>query len=277
MTTATAKKAKKKTATGARDFYLKKARPLVVFGRPRAGTRFITNILNSFPEVTMQGEIPDPVMDAVADFIERVDDYYRARASKKRDAGARQFELWRDKKEALIYSFWAGTSQASRAQPGSNCRYFGYKRPEHEQYFSFYETHFGADRARYVFCVRNFVDNYLSIKSRWPTRKIEDVADRYVDSIHRYNDAVAAAPGRVLLFNLDDHVRYGFEYTRSAVLDPLGLKPSSKHYERLAQQGPTNTTEGDHGRKRRTELTPRERQVIEARPELRELFRALCA
>lgn len=277
MTTEKAKTAKKGAATGARDFYLKKTQPLVVFGRPRAGTRFITNILNSFPEVTLQGEIPDPVMDAVTEFIERVENYYRVRASKKGDPGARQLELWQDKKKALIYSFWAGTSQAARAQPAANCRYFGYKRPEHEKYFEFYERHFGTDHARYVFCVRNFVDNYLSIKSRWPARKIEDVADRYVDSIRLYHYAAAAAPGRVLLFNLDDHVRHGFEYTRSAILEPLGLQASPDHYERLAHHGPTNTTAGDHGRKRRTELTPRERQVVEARPELRELYSALCA
>ena len=247
-----------------------------MFGRTRGGTRFITNLLNSFPAVTLQGEIPDPVMDALGEFIDRVEHYYRDRADRRGEAGLKQFALWNDKKKALIFSFWAGTSQASRAQPGANCTYFGYKRPEHEKYFEFYEHHFPEGEARYVFCVRNFVDNYLSIKSRWPARKIEAVAEHYIESIRQYQKAVEVAADRIVLFNLDDHIKYGLDYTQSSVLKPLGLQPAQTHRDKLMAKGPTNTTEGDHGRKRRTELNPRERAFVASRPELDDLFQALC-
>ncbi len=265
-----------KSAAQQQDFFLKKARPLVVFGRPRAGTRFVTNLLNSFPQVTLQGEIPDPVMGALVDFIGRVEHYYRDRADHRGEVGEKQFALWSDKKKALIFSFWAGASQAGRAQPTNGCRYFGYKRPDHEKYFDFYERHFAKDEAMYVFCIRNFVDNYLSIKSRWPARKIETVASQYLESIRRYHQAVSAAPGRVSLFNLDDHIAHGFDYTQAAVLEPLALRPSEAHRKKLTAQGPINTTEGDHGRKRRTELNRREQAFVESRPELDEMYKALC-
>lgn len=258
------------------DFYLKKASPLIVFGRPRAGTRFITNVLNGFPEVTLQGEIPDPVMDAMEAFIERVEQYYRERSENKGEVAERQFRLWRDKKAALMYGFWAGVSQAGRAQPGKNCKYFGYKRPEHEKYFGFYERHFDQTKACYVFCVRNFVDNYLSIKSRWPVRKIAQVAEQYLASVDRYWEAFESARGRVLLFNLDDHIQHGFEYTETAIIEPLGLEPSEQLRNKLTGMAATNTTQGDHGRARRTSLNAREQAFVDSRPELTDRFRELC-
>jgi len=258
------------------DFYLKQVSPLIIFGRPRAGTRFITNVLSSFPEVTLQGEIPDPVMDAMEAFIERVEKYYRERSEKKKDVGERQFGLWKDKKAALMYAFWAGVSQAGRAQPGNNCRYFGYKRPEHEKYFEFYERHFKQQKPTYIFCVRNFVDNYLSIKSRWPARKIAQVAAQYLSSVERYWKAVESAEGRVLLFNLDDHIRHGFEYTETAIIKPLKLEPSDQLRSKLAGMGATNRTQEDHGRTRRTSLNAREQAFVDSRPELADRFRELC-
>lgn len=258
------------------DFYLKKARPLIIFGRPRAGTRFLTEMLNSFPEVTLQGEIPDPVMEALGQFIEQVEGYYRERALSRDEVAERQFALWRDKKVAMIYALWAGASQASRINPAQSCRYFGYKRPEHEKYFEFYERHFDQPEACYVFCVRNFVDNYLSINSRWPSRTIKEVAKQYLEAIDRYRSAVESAGERVLLFNLDDHIEHGFDYTEAAVLEPLKLEASDALRRKLADMGAINTTEGDNDRPRRKSLNSRERAFVDSRPELTDRFRELC-
>lgn len=258
------------------DFYLKKASPLIVCGRPRAGTRFITNVLNSFPEVTLQGEIPDPVMRSLEMFIEDVDGYYRKRFETKPDVGEKQYGLWKDKKKAVFFSFWAGVSQAGRAQPGSACRFYGYKRPEHERFFDFYERHLVNDPPVYVYCVRNFVDNYLSIKSRWPARKIERVADAYLTSIKWFLEQRKKHPARILLFNLDDHIKHGFHYTESSVLQPLGLKVSAKQRSEFEKLGAVNRTEEDLGRKRRTELNLREAAYVESRPDLAARFGCVC-
>lgn len=258
------------------NIYPETATPLIVFGRQRAGTRFITDMLNSFEEVALQGEIPTPVMQSIEKFIIEADSYYRQAAAQGGIRRKRRYELWVRKKPDLIFAMWANASQSRRIAPGADCRYYGYKRPNNEFYFDFYEEHLTGLNARYVYCVRNFKDNYLSIKSRWPARAIEDVAGNYLASIAQYHSIKAKASERVFLFNLDDHIRLGFGYVENNIIAPLGLQLDDRMRAELSTMGARNQTEKVTKKARRLELNEEETAYILSRPELDIEFRKLC-
>lgn len=258
------------------NIYPETATPLIVFGRQRAGTRFITDMLNSFDEVALQGEIPAPVMRSIEKFIVEADRYYRQAAAQGGIRRKRGYELWIRKKPDLIFAMWANASQSLRIAPGADCRYYGYKRPNNEFYFDFYEEHLADRKPRYVYCVRNFEDNYLSISSRWPDRTIEDVADDYLASIAQYHSIKAKASERVFLFNLDEHIRLGFGYVENNIIAPLGLQLDDRMRAELSTMGARNQTEKVTKKARRLELNEEETAYILSRPELDIEFRKLC-
>lgn len=247
---------------------LDNAIPLIVCGRQRAGTRFITNALNSFDAVCLQGEIPNPVMNSAVHFIAQCDAFY-TRAAKSGAAGSRQLRLWKRKRVRLMFEIWAGTSQIAREPISEACRYYGYKRPNNERLFEIYENIFTVNKPIYVYCIRNFRDNFLSIVSRWPERTIDQVAEDYLSSLDQLEVMKAAAPDRVLVFDLDEHIRSGWPYVEAAILDPLGLEyHSDAHRDQLAGAGPVNSAEAITKRAKRDRLTEDEQGYLDAHPEL---------
>lgn len=253
--------------------YPDNAVPLIVVGRPRAGTRFLVGALNKFPEITIQGELPNPVMDQVEGFIDGVDAYYE-RAALRRESSEQALQYWREKKTELIFSIWANAGQSKIVKPHKECRYFGYKRPNNEFRFSFYEKHFHDRKPVYIYCCRNFTDNYLSISSRWPDRKIRRVADEYVASIRQYWHMKQAAPDRVFAFLLDEYTAKGIDHMKGNVLDQLDIEQSARVLKAIAQMTPKNTTEG-LGVERRRVLTKSEQRYIKRRSDLRAEFEKL--
>lgn len=257
--------------------YPKNIKPLIILGRQRAGTRFLTHILNSFDEVAIQGELPNPVMRSAEQMIRAVDTFYAETAKAGDKRRQREYERWLKKKEDLIFSIWENASQSSRVKFNKNTRYFGYKRPNNESYFDFYERSFTFRPPIYVYCTRNFIDNYLSIVSRWPERSIERVGSEYLESTAQYHKMTSGARGRVLLFNLDDHVKLGLAYIEENIITPLGLKIMEDHRSRLEQAGARNRTEEDLNIPRRRQLTRAEQAFVCAHPELEMEFKRLCS
>jgi hypothetical protein len=255
--------------------YPKRFKPLIIVGRQRAGTRFLTNLLNSFDEVSIQGEIPTHVMNLVVRFVRETDTYY-AMAAERGIRHARAYNIWLKKKEELLFSIWEFASQVRSVPTSPKTCYFGYKRPNNERYFDFYEEAFAFRPPVYVYCVRNFPDNFLSVVSRWPERRIKDIAKEYMDSIAQYHRMKGAASDRVLLFNLDNHVKYGIDHVETSVIHPLGLKLTVAHREKLERMKARNRTEGDLKIHRRTELTAKEQKFLDRHPELDIAFRRLC-
>jgi hypothetical protein len=257
--------------------YPRNVKPLIILGRQRAGTRFLTEVLNSFDEVAIQGEIPNPVMRSAKRLIQDIDRFYAEMAKGGDVKGRREYKGWLRKKEDLVLSIWEHAGQSRRVKYHAKTKYFGYKRPNNESYFTFYERTFKYRPATYVYCTRNFIDNYLSIASRWPERDIERVSSEYMQSTMQYHKMTERAPGRVLLFNLDDHVRRGPAYIEENILMPLGLKLTKDHKQELERMSATNRTEEDLNIPRRRELTKAEQDFIRAHPELESEFRKLCA
>ena len=250
-------------------------KPLIIVGRQRAGTRFLTSLLNSFDEVTIQGEVPTHVVERVVHFIQDIDSYY-VKAATRGNRHRGYYENWRRKKEDLLFSIWAFASQSPAVEIGPKSRYFGYKRPNNEMYFEFYEEAFTFRRPIYVYCIRNFVDNFLSVVSRWPDRRIEDVAGAYLESVMQYHKMKETAIDRVLLFNLDNHKRYGIDHVETNIIRPLGLELTNDHRKKIMRMKGKNRTEEDLKIPRRKELSTSEQRYIGRHPELEIVFQELC-
>ena len=255
--------------------YPKKFKPLIIVGRQRAGTRFLTNLLNSFDEVTIQGEVPTHVMEKVVHFIREIDSYY-VKTADRSTRRLRYYENWRRKKEDLVFAIWEFANQSPAVKSSAKTRYFGYKRPNNEMYFEFYEESFAFRPPVYVYCIRNFIDNFLSVASRWPERKIEDVAGDYMDSVTQYHKMKQAAPDRVLLFNLDNHVTIGIDHVEKNVILPLGLELTNDHRKKIKRMRGSNRTEEDLNIPRRKELSRNEQKFVDQHPELELAYRELC-
>ena len=255
--------------------YPQKATPLIIVGRQRSGTRFLTDVLNSFEGVAIQGELPNPVMLSAVQMIGDIEAYYAKMAATGDPRDRRHYRTWKKKSEDLIFSIWENASQTARVKFDADVKYFGYKRPNNEFYFDFYEASFRFRSPVYVYCTRRFADNYLSIGSRWPERSIEQVASEYLESTAQYRHMSAGAPGRVLLFVLDDYVRHGFQYIADCIIDPLGLRLTQSHRRRIEQMRAKNRTEEDLKLVRRRNLTAEEQHFIRTHPELDEEFEKL--
>lgn len=255
--------------------YPRKATPLIIVGRQRSGTRFLTDILNSFADVAIQAELPNPVMRAAEQMIRSVDAFYSENAATGPARHQVQLEGWLKKREYLIFSIWENASQGSRVRFNSKTRYIGYKRPNNESYFDFYEASFRFRPPFYIYCTRNFVDNYLSIVSRWPERTIEQVAADYLESTAQYHRMTVRAPERTLLFNLDDYISQGLQYIEDRILAPLGLPLGKEHRRKLNKVSARNRTAEDLKLPRRKGLTTEEQDFIHAHPQVEREFEKL--
>ena len=118
-------------------YYPDKAVPLIIVGRQRAGTRYLTDALNALPQVCLQSELPNPVMRSVARMMTQIENYYRRSAATGGARRDREYGRWRNRREELLFAIWKNAGQSSGQEPDPNCRYFGYKRPNNEFYFTY--------------------------------------------------------------------------------------------------------------------------------------------
>jgi hypothetical protein len=306
--------------------YINDAKPLIIVGRQRAGTRHITKILNSFSEVIVQGEIPNQLMSYIQELIKVTNQSFEGVEDGDNSIESHQAIISGVKEinRAIIFSFWANCAKQERKEPWllykhlgikdilglvfrkkvnkpynqnrdgnenilsgiieikdikipvRNISYYGYKSPNNEQYFDFYEDIFSEMPPVYIYCIRNFKDNFLSVSTRWPERKIENVADQYLASIKQFHYMKKTAPERVLLFNLDRLITEGFDYVEQDIITKLNLK-LTRHLRKLCiSLPPSNSAELKLKIERRKELNKEELEYYQSHPELEDEFRKLC-
>jgi len=212
-----------------------KSIPLIIAGLPRSGTRFVTNVLNAVPGVTIQSEIPEPVITTIKNLIETCDAVYTPK--NKKNWG----ECWDATKRDFMYSVWANLTKSTRRKSAAETLFYGYKTPGHEFYFDFYNHFFYPIQPKYVCCVRSFVDHFLSVQARWPKRDIRMVSKSYIQSLNQIACMKKQKPDHVILFVLDDYKTRGFQYLRDQVFEPLCLQDVAAA-EKKASQGAVNTS-----------------------------------
>lgn len=176
--------------------YSDMARPLIVFGMGRSGTRMCANILNNSRDVELQGEIGGQVGSKMMAWLVSV------ATQKDPPEPGRMYRLARS-------AFRDSTP--SRPLVRERARWFGHKTPRHERHFDRYEAIFNdpALEPHYVYCLRNPFHVWRSYRIM-PWNKFKTVRaflDAWIRSVQTYERMVEDAPGRVHLFNLDDMVR----------------------------------------------------------------------
>jgi hypothetical protein len=253
---------------------LQRARPLMVVGRPRCGTRFVANALNRHPAILLLGEIPSLAMDNAVRFLSDTSDLF---ASEPRWFG------WERSRQHLLYAIWTSILKGTPRRIRGPVTWLGHKTPDHDRYWEFYRNFFGEICPKYVFCMRNFSDHYLSLismKSHWSMdsapgrRKIDRIAREYRASVARYADMKAALGDDVSLFILDDLHEGGIDYVRETVFERLGIEVDNPTLSRIDVSRRANSTEGA-GAVRRTELSADERVFLEQNQDLLDALDAL--
>jgi hypothetical protein len=162
--------------------------------------------------------------------------------------------------------------------------WFGHKTPRHDRYWEFYRDFLGDMGPKYVFCMRNFVDHYLSLISMKNYRsmdgaegrpRIDRIALEYRASVARYADMKAALGDSVSLFVLDDLRAGGIDYVRGTLFERLGIEVDDRTLSRIDVARRRNATEAQGSR--RKELTAEERAFMEGNPDLMDGLEALRA
>jgi hypothetical protein len=163
--------------------------------------------------------------------------------------------------------------------------WFGHKTPKHDEYWEFYRDFFPDVSPKYVFCMRNFVDHYLSLNSLKEhrstdrvdrARNIHLVAREYRAAVSRYADMKASLGDDVSLFILDDLGEGGIDYVRETLFERLGIEVDQATLSRIDVSRRANSTEGA-GASRRTDLSGDERAFLDKNQDLLEALDALRA
>jgi Sulfotransferase family len=246
---------------------LREARPLMVVGAPRCGTRFVANALNRSPMVRVQGEIPSEAMDNAVRFLSETTKYFTSRPH--------WAASWQYSRQALLYALWTSMIKGRPRTIPTAVTWFGHKTPRHEQYWQFYRDFFEI-RPKYVFCMRNFVDHYLSMKSLYPRDTTDSIVRHYRVSVARYAEMKAALGEDISLFVLDELAEGGVDYLRRTVFEALGIEVDDRTLSRIDLSRRANSTESA-GRLRRTELSADERNFLERNSDLLDALQALRA
>ena len=194
------------------------AKPLIVFGMGRSGTRMCANILNNSQAVELQGEIGGPAGTKMMAWLEAI---------RLQRGDADHERMYRLARSAFR------DSAASRPLERPEARWFGHKTPRHERHFRRYEVVFSdpACPAHYVYCLRNPFHVWRSYRAM-PWNKFKDVRaflEAWNRSVHMYENMLQVAPGRVLTFNLDEMIRAAdrMEWLRPNLLEPLGVSEAT--------------------------------------------------
>ena len=192
------------------------AKPLIVFGMGRSGTRMCANILNNSRDVELQGEIGGAVGSKMMAWLVSV------ATQKQAPEPGRMYGLARS-------AFRDSTPSRPMVRP--RARWFGHKTPRHERHFARYEAIFNdpAREPHYVYCLRNPFHVWRSYRIM-PWNKFKTVGaflEAWTKSVKTYERMIEEAPGRVHLFNLDDMVRAPdlLGWVEPNLLAPLGLSP----------------------------------------------------
>lgn len=195
-----------------------KPRPLIVCGMGRSGTRMCANILTNSRLVELQGELGGPAGTRLLAWLEA------ARTQRGEGAFEANYEQARQ-----AFRIGAAGKPAER----SDAVWFGHKTPRHERHFRRYEVIFDDpdNRATYVYCIRNPFDVWRSYQAM-PWNKfstVDEFLKAWLRSVSTYEMIAATAPGRILVFNLDEMVRAPewTEYLQPSLFDPLGLAEDS--------------------------------------------------
>lgn len=246
--------------------------PLLVAGMGRSGTTNALRVLNTHPQVMLNGEIALPLLDKFLDLLDATD-----RSFERKDA---MRDDWIARKAEYMYSSFGYLSKAGRGklEKRGRARFLGHKSPRLESLFDRYETHFASAGAapRYVYCARNAFDCWKSYHAM-PWNNYDGVnafLKDYAASYEMLDRMQASAPSRVVVMNLDALIaaRDPLAFYRKTLFEPLGLELPERQAQLIGKI---------HSAKERMSksrpLDAQDRKAIETYPGLRARHDAMFA
>lgn len=194
------------------------ARPLIVCGFGRSGTRMCANVLANSTAVELQGELPVEIAGATMDWL------LAAKSARPAPDADRDYLLARD-----------AFRNAAKARPVSRpaALWFGHKSPLFEREFEPTEAVFDdpARRPAWVYCLRHPQAVWRSHRVM-PWSGFRDVGaflKSWTRSVEQFEAMRRAAPDRVILFDLDAMIAAPDRdaWLTETLLAPLGLDPAT--------------------------------------------------
>lgn len=240
--------------------------PVIVCGPPRCGTRFVANALNTLPNVTIQGEIIPALFDRALQFLADADAAEMPMPQWNR--------MWRKRRAEMMFALWTNLQKYRVIELSDSVPYYGYKYPGHERLWQLYDDFFQEHPPIFVYCIRNFADHYRSCVTRWPERRIENVARAYRRSIDTFVAMRQAVGDRAHPFVLDQLEAGGQGYLgRFLMRLPFGATP-----DQVAKIDPAErANSAEVHRKARASLSDEDHRFIAQNPDLDQRFRMLVS
>jgi hypothetical protein len=216
--------------------------PLFIFGMGRSGTTNALHVLNSHPEVMLNGEISLSVMKQFFDLLDGVENSYANKDATREGWHARKADYLL---ESIGYLSKGGRGQLKKIP---RARFRGHKSPRHESLFDRYEAHFASVglAPRYFYCARNPFDCWQSYRATsWNGYEtVSAFLAHYMASFAQLEHMRRRAEGRVFLLDLDELIAAGepLEWYRTRIFAPLGLGMPENLTRRLARSGDEGET-----------------------------------
>lgn len=192
--------------------------PLLVGGFPRAGTRQTTDILNLHPKVQLQGEIPAKIVSSVAKLVNQVDVAHE---------GTQYDASYQKRRQEFIFDMLRHVCKSKPLAPAWDWGrpHLGFKKPYLESEKRSLEMLFGRmGRIRFVFCLRDVGENYLSMSSAFGT-EAEQHARRTVRALRYWHRLVNDSAYTVVPMYLSDFVSASDrgEWVAQNLFEPLEI------------------------------------------------------
>ncbi len=244
---------------------IRDAKPLVVCGQARSGTRYVTNVLNRHESVAVVGETPETPLRDYLESAKRINGYYDNLPSHKREWGA----LWKQQRQCLLYLHWISLSKkigkpvSRKINSSVGLKYFGVKTPYHENLWRAYADLSFTHAFRYIFCTRDFEGHFKSMKAKNPRNTIDIVARKYIQSQLTYLSIKEQAPDNISLLRVEDFKEADADRLNHKIFDFLGLQGLPP--EAYTTSGTNSST--SHGLVKQDLTTP-ERDTLARNPVL---------
>jgi hypothetical protein len=197
--------------------------PLFIAGMGRSGTTNAMRVASAHPEIMLNGEIQLSVIKQFLALLEALEHSYGKRAAMN--------DGWFERKADYMFSSFGFLAKRGRGklERGSMARFRGHKAPRLETLFDSYEAHFASVgmQPRYFYCARNAFDCWRSYRGQsWNAYEtVGDFLHHYMASFETLERMQAAAPGRVIVLNLDEMKASGdaTQFYRERMFAALGL------------------------------------------------------
>ena len=141
---------------------LKDITPLIICGAARSGTRMMTDIVNTHPEITVQEEMHAKTIEAFFKLKETIDENFKHYSDRK---GVDLSKHWNASKGSLLLSYFTFANKKTEIGHGKSLKMYGIKTPGYERYMSEFEDVFENQLPYYIYCLRNPSSVWRSWKS----------------------------------------------------------------------------------------------------------------